>query len=131
LGGCLPCDSPQRDETVPIPAMLDQTTMDDLARCHANAMDCDALCEQIYYSQHGQLPASFKACELVVDPATGAQSVHYIAFVHSCTGRRPANYRPSRPCGRSVGHYLARQAELEAASVRAFEDLLADLLAHR
>ena len=74
--------------------MLDQTTMDDLARCHANAMDCDALCEQIYYSQHGQLPASFKACELVVDPATGAQSVHYIAFVHSCTGRRPANYRP-------------------------------------
>ena len=133
--GCLPgsCPPPKMtEETVPLPAMPDPTVMMDIADCQAdptNAMSgCFMLCSDIFFQQHGY-HEDFDTCELLTD-ANGAQSVHYIAVSRCVGGRRPAGYRRGRPCGHPVGAYLAQQAELEAASVRAFEDLLADLVAH-
>jgi hypothetical protein len=45
-------------------------------------------------------------------------------------GRRPAGLIARRAAGRSVGAHFARSAELEAASVPAFETLERELLAH-
>ncbi len=50
----------------------------------------------------------------------------------ACVGRRPAGLGPRRtaPCAPQLGDYLARAAELEAASVVAFQLLEAELRAH-
>jgi hypothetical protein len=50
----------------------------------------------------------------------------------SCVGRRPAGLGPRSepPTGNALGDYLARSAELEAASVVAFQILEAELTEH-
>jgi hypothetical protein len=129
LGGCT---CPTFDETVAVPTMPGTpfTIPFDLAQCQADATACEPLCQDVYkFTTHGGY-ANFTKCELLVDPISHAPLVHYAGTDYCVGGRRPAGYRSKTSCG-SVGEYLARQAELEAASVRAFEDLLADLLAHR
>jgi hypothetical protein len=51
---------------------------------------------------------------------------------NSCVGRRPAGLaeRGEAPVGNAMGDYLARSAELEAASVAAFTILAAELACH-
>lgn len=49
-----------------------------------------------------------------------------------CSGRRPEGLMPSRPSeGPPLGAYFAEMAWLEAASVHAFRNLRAELVAHR
>ena len=133
IAGCLPGSCPKVDpidETVPVPAMPDAMTMMDLVSCRATPTSCDALCEDIYKMRHPNEIRWISSCTLLTDSMTGAESVHYLANYQCIGGRRPAGYRRGRPCGHAVAAYLAQQAELEAASVHAFEDLLADLVAH-
>jgi hypothetical protein len=52
----------------------------------------------------------------------------------ACAGRRPAGFRAARSARRPadpVGAYLSDLARLEAASIRAFEDLARELAEHR
>lgn len=68
----------------------------------------------------------------------GCKAVEGMANMVSCDfsqqcigGRRPAGLRSSAPCdGDEVGAWFAATAHLEAASVPAFERLLAELQAH-
>jgi len=132
LGGCLPGSCPKVDpivETVPLPAMPDPETMADITSCKADPMNCDSLCDAIYRMRHADIRV-FTTCEIITDPMSGVESVHYVAVQQCIGGRRPAGYRRGRPCGPAVAAYLAQQAQLEAASVRAFDDLHVDLVAH-
>ena len=132
LAGCVQpgtCPPPDRvEDTVSLPAMPDDILAKDLADCRADPMyGCDPLCDELYYRAHA-VHREFETCELLSD--ANGESVHFVAINRCVGGRRPAGYRP-RPCNPAVGAYLAEQAALEAASVRAFRDLAADLTAHR
>ncbi len=92
--------------------------------------DCQPLCNEVFEREHGAPPASeLLTCEITVDGESSLDMVVF-GFDGPCVGgRRPAGYRRGRPCGPAVGAYIAQQAELEAASVRAFADLHDDLIA--
>jgi len=91
--------------------------------------DCQPLCTEVYRREYGFTPSVPPPCTLEVE-ATSGLNVALFPMEQQCTGgRRPAGYRRGRGCGPTVGRYLALQAELEAASVRAFSDLHDDLRA--
>jgi len=92
--------------------------------------DCDPLCNEVFERQHGAPPPSvLGTCFLTVDGESSLDMVVFGIDGQCIGGRRPAGYRRGRPCGPAVGAYIAQQAELEAASVRAFADLHDDLIA--
>ena len=92
--------------------------------------DCEPLCNEVFEREHGAPPPStLLTCELTVDGESGLDLVIFGVNGQCIGGRRPTGYRRGRPCGPAAGAYLAQQAELEAASVRAFADLHADLIA--
>jgi len=92
--------------------------------------DCQPLCNEVFTRKHGAPPPStLHTCELTVDGESSLDMVIFGVDGQCIGGRRPAGYRRGRPCGPAVGAYLAQQAELEAASVRAFADLHDDLIA--
>jgi len=128
IGSC-PRAGDAIDETIPVPRMLDPNTQTDLDICHGNANECDPLCRDLVFLEEGT-NAVITECTLTTD-ASGSEVAHAVGVVGPCAGgRRPVGYRHRRPCGTAVGAYLAEQAALEHASIRAFEDLLADLALH-
>jgi hypothetical protein len=132
LAGCLPGSCPKvapTDDTIAIGAMPDATLAQLVADCKAT-QNCTQLCDEVYSRKYTGSYPIIDVCELTTDPATGGDAVHVVATRECVGGRRPTGYRKGRPCGHVVASYLAQQAELEAASVRAFSDLLDDLVAH-
>ncbi|HEU0032100.1 MAG TPA: hypothetical protein VFQ53_15810 [Kofleriaceae bacterium] len=91
--------------------------------------NCEPLCAKVYERKYGYPADGFTECALTADTATNRDLVIYTPEVFCVGGRRPAGYRSGQHDGDRVGAYLAQQAELEAASVRAFADLHADLRA--
>lgn len=92
--------------------------------------DCDPLCNEVFEREHGAPPPSLLGtCLLTVDGESSLDMVVFGVDGPCVGGRRPAGYRRGRPGGPAVGAYMAQQAELEAASVRAFADLHDDLIA--
>lgn len=134
LVGCIDpgtCSAPTYDDTYtiadefPAPDAQMQQTID---ACEQHG-DCDALCERLFDLHHGGFP-NLATCELV-DVTAPPDRVHVVAKAECIGGRRPGNYRAGvgdDTCN-IVARYLVKQAELEAASVRAFGDLYADLVA--
>ena len=133
-GGCLvPPTSGCPDDIEPAEEMIlempDAALTALVARCKMES-DCNPLCDEVFERQHGAPPPSpLLTCYLTVDGESSLDMVVYGVDGQCIGGRRPAGYRRGRPCGPAVGAYLAQQAELEAASVRAFADLHDDLIA--
>jgi hypothetical protein len=117
------------NETDPIPANLDSELQAEHDACEMEWSACDMFCNDVYRLIHGTDLPAYNDCFVDRDPSTNAEEIR-IEPVSQCSGRRPTGFRGSRPCGDVVGVFLAQQAELEHASVRAFDDLLADLIAH-
>jgi hypothetical protein len=133
LAGCLgPGACPKTnltDDTIVIGDMPDPDLLALVADCKTN-QNCVPLCDEVYSRKYNGAYPNIQMCQLTTDAATGGDAVHVVAYPQCVGGRRPAGYRKGRPCGHVVASYLAQQAELEAASVRAFSDLLDDLVAH-
>jgi hypothetical protein len=104
----------------------DATLATVVAKCEQQN-DCHDLCDALYVMKYGLDNVVFDTCELV---SGGGEHLHVVAHLECVGGRRPGNYR--RGIGdvtcNAVGRFLADQADLEAASVRAFADVYADLV---
>jgi len=133
IGGCLPGSCPKFtpiEETITIGNMPDADLAPLVADCKNPTGDCVPLCDEVYRRQHGSLPTyTPTTCEMATDTVTGEDAVHYFIESRCIGGRRPTGYRNHRGEGDACGAYLAEQAELEAASIRAFGDLHDDLVA--
>jgi hypothetical protein len=132
LVGCVGTSCPEPKQTDDL-LFFDDTDMELqplIADCEQQ-QSCEPLCSKLYERAHGgALPGEIKTCELVNEP-DGLFAVHVISTQFQvCGGRRPGNYRPDvkpETCN-AVADFLAHQADLEAASVRAFADLYTDLV---
>jgi len=122
---CPDIDKGETDDTFAIDHD-DATLATVVAKCEQQN-DCHDLCDALYVMKYGLNNAVFDTCELV---STGGEHLHVVAHLECVGGRRPGNYR--RGIGdvtcNAVGRFLADQADLEAASVRAFADVYADLV---
>ncbi len=110
------------DDTDPVLAPL-------IADCEQQ-QSCEALCTELYTRMYQRDNVRFEVCELVNAP-DNKFAIHAVADTVCLGGRRPGNFGrgvSDETCN-AVARYLARQAELEGASVRAFADLHADLVA--
>ncbi|MES1165738.1 MAG: ferritin-like domain-containing protein, partial [Verrucomicrobiota bacterium] len=110
------------------PDAVTQTLIDNCRR--PNAPDCMPLCLHVSKMQVG---SSIAHCELHPD-RDGFVQVHVGTTTYCPGGRRPeglilASSEEDRG-GSSVGHWFARLAEMEEASVPAFTRLGAELTAH-
>ena len=105
----------------------DPTLASLILQCEEQA-SCEPLCSELEQRKYGDDAAPVQTCELITS-ADAADQLHVFAGF-SCGGRRPGNYRPgvSVDTCDAIAAYLAHQADLEAASVRAFADLYADLV---
>lgn len=129
--GCVSGDCPQPRPIVTERFILDMPDAQLTAlidRCKMQ-QDCEPLCTEVYRREYGVAPTVPPPCMLEVDSTTGLDVAAFPMEQQCVGGRRPAGYRRGRGCGPTVGRYLAQQAELEAASVRAFGDLHEDLRA--
>jgi hypothetical protein len=117
LLGCPPCPSPGVED-----ASL-------YVSFDGGADNLDAQCAQL--CEQYEAPSSIDSCELqIVDAGVGHLSCSY-TFSVACGGRRPAQWARVDVSGYgTVGAWLAEAAQLEAASVPAFEILAAELRAH-
>ena len=102
-----------------------------IQRCAEQAV-CDPLCSHDwteFSSDNVDASSSVRDCKLTI--ANGRRILTYQGLEICAAGRRPRDYRacPQHAATR-IGAYLASQAALEAASIRAFVDLHADLVAH-
>src|SRR5215211_4900446 len=102
-----------------------------IQRCAEQAV-CDPLCFDDWSDfSSGQFEATgdIRNCKLTI--TNGRRVLTYEGLELCAAGRRPRGYRecPQHAATR-IGAYLAAQAALEAASIRAFVDLHADLVAH-
>jgi hypothetical protein len=125
LTACCIRDSWWEDQTYVMPATADGQLGELIAKCRAND-DCEPLCTYHWTYLSTSNPegdSDVRNCERDGDKVT------YEGYATCVAGRRPARFTPPRPRGSIVGSYLAGQAALEAASVRAFADLFADLVA--
>jgi hypothetical protein len=89
---------------------------------------CEPLCTELERRMYGDEGTRIFVCELVTTEGNVEQLHVTAGFL--CGGRRPGNFRHGvapATCN-AIAAYLARQADLEAASVRAFADLYADLV---
>jgi hypothetical protein len=81
------------------------------------ALDCNAICSQALHLYNASCePVAASAGEFECQP--------------QCLGRQPEAFAADVAPAMSVGDYLARAAQLEAASVVAFERLAEELVAH-
>ena len=127
VSGCIG-ECPQAPtEDVIIGNMPDAELAPLVASCK-QTQSCEPLCNKVYEREYGSTPDQFEVCELTVSEAN-EDMVRFKRFDQCIGGRRPNGYRPARVAGPVVAAYLAEQAALEAASVRAFSDLHDDLLA--
>ncbi|MEP6859281.1 MAG: hypothetical protein ABJE66_01590 [Deltaproteobacteria bacterium] len=98
-----------------------------IAECEQQA-SCEPLCLELDKRTYGDDGTAIRVCELVTTEGNTEQLHVTAGFL--CGGRRPGNFRQGiapATCN-AIAAYLARQADLEAASVRAFADLYADLV---
>lgn len=116
----------ERDVTIsdPSPSMMML-----LATCDAE-QDCDPVCREDWtYAGYGD--PEIRDCEVTKNLTTGTYRITYEGFELCAAGRRPTGYaRRACEAPTKAGAFLAEQAALEAASVRAFVELRADLAAH-
>ena len=133
LVGCIDHHAPgtgcpiQHDDTFALDT-ADPTLSSLIAEC-VQQDSCEPLCEELRVRKYGDDGMSVRGCELSPDGSGGDQL--HVASGFLCAGRRPGNYRAGiapDTCN-AIAAYLAHQADLEAASVRAFADLYADLVA--
>jgi hypothetical protein len=99
-----------------------------IARCEADASDCGALCAQIVSMPQA---VHVKQCERIAFDG-GGLGVR-VVYMHPCVGgRAPAGFLPAASAGAPdpLGRWLATCAQLEAASIDAFDILAAELSAH-
>ena len=120
-----PCPT-QHDDTFVLDG-ADPTLTSLIAQCEQQD-SCEALCTELDARKYGDDGTAVRVCELV--PAEGGGDAVHVTAGFLCGGRRPGNYRQGVAPGTcdAVAAYLAHQADLEAASVRAFADLYADLV---
>jgi hypothetical protein len=131
-GGCFITTSGCPDREPPEEMIIDMPDAELSALVTKCKQDggCEPLCNEVFERQHGAPPPSpLLTCFLTVDGESSLDMVVFGVDGECIGGRRPAGYRRGRPCGPAVGAYIAQQAELEAASVRAFADLHDDLIA--
>src|SRR5262249_19745996 len=133
LTGCCLREDIWHDRETELPAQPDAALATLIQQC-AEQADCDPLCLHDWDSyaadHYGDYDLRVQDCKLTI--TNGKRVLSYEGLELCVAGRRPCGYRPrTRVAGTPVGRYLAAQAELEAASVRAFADLHADLVAHR
>jgi hypothetical protein len=118
LAGCFgPCPKPSPQDAsvyVPLAALAPDL-----------GAQCAQLCEQ--YTRESRITE----CDLeLVDAGVGQLNCVFVPFV-VCGGRRPAELvRAGVRSWEAIGRWLADAAQLEAASVPAFEILAAELDAH-
>jgi hypothetical protein len=100
-----------------------------LAACKEQ-QDCEPLCDKAYEREYGRIPRpdELQDCALANDDISIEERVTYTEQIVCVGGRRPGGYRSPRGHGTPLARYLCEQADLEAASVRAFSDLLQDLI---
>ena len=131
-GGCFVTTTGCPDQEPPEEMLIDMPDAELAAlvtKCKMEG-DCDPLCNEVFARKHGAPPPSqLMTCHLTVDGESSLDMVVFGLDGQCIGGRRPAGYRRGRPFGPAVGAYIAQQAELEAASVRAFADLHDDLIA--
>jgi hypothetical protein len=89
------------------------------ARLDGGALDCVQICAQPSYV--GGITCDLGPSSATVD----------CAIPKYCLGRSPEGFAADPGAADTVGDYLARAAQLEAASVVAFERLAEELTAHR
>ena len=126
LSACCIQDGSWNDESFRISEITDARFEDEVQRCVASD-DCEALCvvHWTYFSdQNPEGDSDVRDCRRSGD------AVSYEGYATCIAGRRPTRHAMRDIAGSTVGAYFARQALLEAASVRAFADLHADLCAH-
>jgi len=121
------------DRETELPAQPDAALATLIQQC-AEQADCDPLCLHDWDSyaadHYGDYDLRVQDCKLTI--TNGKRVLSYEGLELCIAGRRPCGFRPrARVAGTPVSRSLAAQAELEAASVRAFADLHADLVAHR
>jgi len=124
-GGCPPT------EDFVLLGELPDSELDPLIETCKTQQSCEPLCSKVFERKYGFAPdvEALLECSLTVDGESSQDLVHYVVERQCIGGRRPAGFRGARGAGPAVAAYLAQQAELEAASVRAFSDLHDDLRA--
>ena len=132
LSGCCPQEEIWHSRSVVLPPMPDAQLAMLIDAC-VDRLDCDPLCEHDwgeYAPDHyGDEIGSVRKCTLTV--TASERTLSYEGLELCAAGRRPHRYRAPRLASPTAGAYFAVQAALEAASVQAFADLLADLIVHR
>jgi hypothetical protein len=132
VGSCPDNESGNVDLYEPLDPEL-QTLVD---RCRAaggwDLTECAPMCKELIERQTGAAPwDELSVCELYeLDGAPSAQAVWTIG-PECIGGRRPDGYCAGDRARDTVGGFLAEQARLEAASVRAFLELANALQHHR
>jgi hypothetical protein len=117
LLGCGPCPPPYLvDASIYVPV---DGGADDMA------VQCAVLCRQYAVAQ-----AAIQSCQLEIVDAGVAHVACVFPETTACGGRRPAELVRAIGEGDGVGRWLAEAAQLEAASVPAFEILARELAAH-
>lgn len=135
-GPCPPSESDEAELVEPLDAELQ--TLVDRCRTEGGGFDllaCEPMCRELIVRELGEPPFDdLSSCQLSEDmnPATAVTARASWTIGPRCVGgRRPAEYCESELDRSDVGGFLAEQARLEAASVRAFLELARALEAHR
>ena len=134
-GNCPHSESGTSELFEPLDAQL-QALVD---RCRTTGMgydltECEPMCRELILREVGAPPFDMISdCQLIDDtssttPVTATAS--WTIGPQCIGGRRPADYVASLVDRGGVGGFLAEQARLEAASVRAFLDLARALAMH-
>ena len=113
------CDNPETTKTIHALRALRGAQID---ACLTDERECIKLCRDIL-----QLSANYELyrCRLLGTTADGADlEATYGEWEDCAMGRPPCGYVPVRSAERTAGAWLARAANLEAASVIAFVRLL-------
>ncbi|HEU0036126.1 MAG TPA: hypothetical protein VFQ53_36185 [Kofleriaceae bacterium] len=132
LTACCVRDEIWHDRRVILPVAPDEQLATLIQACE-EAQDCEPLClydwNDYAPNHYADYESEVRDCELAID-AIGHRVLSYEGLEYCVAGRRPGSYQrgPARAPSRA-GAYLADQAALEAASIRAFADLHADLRA--
>ena len=125
LAACCLDDHDWVHQTYMMPAMAQGMLGELITRCRTGD-DCEPLCRYHWTTLSMNNPEGDTE---VRDCARDGETIRYDGYATCVAGRRPRGFAVPRPHGNVVGAYFAAQATLEAASVQAFYDVLADLIA--
>ena len=139
LPGCPPTGNCPDNETgtIELTEPLQPALQAMVDRCRTaggyDSIECEPMCRELIVRELGGPPDDVYSCYLSEDTNTATAVTARVSWTVGpmCVGgRRPAGYAASLVDGRSVGGFLAEQARLEAASVRAFLELAHALAFH-